>query len=105
MKNPRVSRRKEILKIRAATAAAAESLQLCLTLCNPIDGSPPDSPIPGILQARILEWGAIAFSDLSAKCELNLPAPSIAPQDVLHLVSVLAKPSKYFIFHIYFSAC
>ena len=63
MKNPRVSRRKEILKIRAA--AAAVSLQLCLTLCNPIDGSPPDSPIPGILQARVLEWGAIAFSALT----------------------------------------
>ena len=43
-------------------AAAANSLQLCLTLCDPIDGSPPGSPVPGILQARTLEWGAIAFS-------------------------------------------
>ena len=43
-------------------AAAAKSLQLCPTLCDPIDGSPPDSPIPGILQARTLEWVAIAFS-------------------------------------------
>ena len=43
-------------------AAAAESLQMCLTLCNPIDGSPPGFSIPGILQARVLEWGAIAFS-------------------------------------------
>ena len=43
-------------------AAAAKSLQLCLTLCDPIDGSPPGSPVPGILQARTLEWGAIAFS-------------------------------------------
>ena len=42
--------------------AAAKSLQSCLTLCNPIDGSPPGSPVPGILQARILEWVAIAFS-------------------------------------------
>ena len=41
------------------TAAAAKSLQSCLTLCDPIDGSPPGSPIPGILQARTLEWGAI----------------------------------------------
>jgi len=41
-------------------AAAAKSLQTCLTLCDPIDGSPPGSPIPGILQARTLEWGAIA---------------------------------------------
>ena len=44
-------------------AAAAKSLQSCLTLCNPIDGSPPGSPIPGILQARTLKWGAIAFSN------------------------------------------
>ena len=43
-------------------AAAAESLQSCLTLCDPIDGSPPGSAIPGILQARTLEWIAIAFS-------------------------------------------
>ena len=43
-------------------AAAAKSHQLCLTLCNPMDGSPPGSPVPGILQAGILEWGAIAFS-------------------------------------------
>ena len=44
-------------------AAAAKSLQSCPTLCDPIDGSPPDSPIPGILQARILEWDAISFSN------------------------------------------
>ena len=43
-------------------AAAAKSLQSCPTLCDPIDGSPPGSPIPGILQPRVLEWGAIAFS-------------------------------------------
>ena len=42
-------------------AAAAKSLQLCLTLCDPIDGSPPGSPIPGILQARTLEWVVISF--------------------------------------------
>ena len=46
----------------AAAAAAAKSLQSCLTLCNPIDGSPPGSPVPGILQARTLEWVAISFS-------------------------------------------
>ena len=45
-----------------AATAAAKSLQLCLTLCNPIDGSPPGSLVRGILQARVLEWGAIAFS-------------------------------------------
>ena len=44
------------------TAAAAKSRQSCPTLCHPIDGSPPGSPIPGILQARILEWVAISFS-------------------------------------------
>ena len=47
------------------SAAAAKSLQLCPTLCDPIDGSLPGSPIPGIFQARVLEWGAIAFSELS----------------------------------------
>ena len=46
----------------AATAAAAKSLQ-CPTLCEPIDGSPPGSPVPGILQARTLEWVAISFSN------------------------------------------
>ena len=43
-------------------AAAAKSLQSCLTLCDPIDGSPPGSTVPGILQARTLEWVAISFS-------------------------------------------
>ena len=47
----------------AAAVAAAKSLQLCLTLCDPIDSSPPGSPIPGILQARTLEWIAISFSN------------------------------------------
>ena len=41
---------------------AAKSLQSCLTVCDPIDGSPPGSPVPGILQARTLEWVAISFS-------------------------------------------
>ena len=44
-------------------AAAAKSLQSCLTLCDPVDGSPPGSPVPGILQARTLEWVAISFSN------------------------------------------
>ena len=43
--------------------ATAKSLQSCLTLCDPIDGSPSGSPIPGILQARTLEWVAISFSN------------------------------------------
>ena len=45
-----------------AAAAAAKLLQSCPTLCDHIDGSPPGYPVPGILQARVLEWGAIAFS-------------------------------------------
>ena len=44
-------------------AAAAKSLQSCLTRCDPTAGSPPGSPVPGILQARTLEWVAISFSD------------------------------------------
>ena len=47
----------------AAAAAAAKSLQLCLTLWDPIDGSPSGSPVPGILQARTLVWVAISFSN------------------------------------------
>ena len=54
---------KKVTSSFAAAAAAAKSLQSCPTLCNPIDGSPPGSPIPGILQARTLEWVAISFSN------------------------------------------
>ena len=46
----------------SAAAAAAKSLQSCPTLCDPRDSSPPGSPVPGILQARTMEWGAICFS-------------------------------------------
>ena len=49
--------------LAAAAAAAAKSLQLCPTLCDPTDGSPPGSAVPGILQARTLEWVAISFSN------------------------------------------
>ena len=48
--------------VHAAAAAAAKSLQSCPILCDPIDGSPPGLAIPGILQARTLEWVAISFS-------------------------------------------
>ena len=51
------------LERAAAAAAAAKLLQSCLTLCDPIDGSPPGSPVPGILQATTLEWIAISFSN------------------------------------------
>ena len=53
-----------VIKLYAATAAAAaKTLQLCPILCDPIDDSPPGCPIPGILQARTLEWVAISFSN------------------------------------------
>ena len=51
-----------VTEILAAAAAAAKLLQSCPTLCDPIDGSPPGCPIPGIFQARTLEWVAISFS-------------------------------------------
>ena len=54
--------REALISFPAAAAAAAKSCQSCLTLCDPRDSSPPGSPIPGILQARVLEWVAIAFS-------------------------------------------
>ena len=56
-------RRRLLFVRKAAAAAAAKSLQSCPTLCDPIDGSPPGFPIPGILQARTLEWVAISFSN------------------------------------------
>ena len=51
------------LTIHLAAAAAAKSLQSCPTLCDPIDSSPPGSPVPGFLKARTLEWVAISFSN------------------------------------------
>ena len=51
------------LNILAATAAASKLLQSCPILCDPTDSRPPGSPVPGILQARILEWVAISFSN------------------------------------------
>ena len=55
--------RTQVLMIRAAAAATAKLLQSCPTLCDPIDGSPPGSPVPGILQVRTLEWVAVSFSN------------------------------------------
>ena len=60
---PSYQRRVETREIAAAAAAAAKSLQSCLTLCDPIDGSLPGSPVPGIVQARTLEWVANSFSN------------------------------------------
>ena len=59
-------------------AAAAKSRQSCPSLCDPIEGSPPGSSIPGILQARVLEWVAIAFSDTI-----------LVPQKIKHSITML----------------
>ena len=64
----------------AAAAAAAKSLQSCPTLCDPIDGSPPGSPIPGILQAGTLKWVAISF--LKSENEVTQSFPTLSnPMD------------------------
>ena len=60
-----------IYVISSSAAAAAKSLHLCLTLCDPIDSSPPGSPVPGILQGRVLEWDAIAFSIAKSQTRLK----------------------------------
>ena len=62
----------------AAAAAAAASLQLCPTLCDPIDSNPPGTTIPGIFQARVLERGAIAFSTVMLKGRKNSRQSDIA---------------------------
>ena len=67
------------------TAAAAKSLQLCPTLCDPIDSSPPGSPIPGTLQARTLEWVAISFSEYYSAIKRN------AFESVHHLHCVIIR--------------
>ena len=71
----------------AAAAAATKSLQLCLTLCDPIDRSPPGSSVPGILQARTLEWVAISFSNAWVKVKvksLSRVRLSVTPWTVAH---------------------
>ena len=63
-----------VITSHLSAAAAAESLQSCLTLCGPIDGSPPGFSVPGILQARTLEWVAISFSNvMKVKSESEVP--------------------------------
>ena len=63
LKQPSTHQRRMVRPVPTDTAAAVKSLQSCTTVCNPIDGSPPGSPVPGVLQARILEWVAISFSN------------------------------------------
>ena len=67
-----------------AAAASAKSLQSCPTLCNPIDGSPPGSAVPGILQARPLEWVAISFSKVKSESEVAQSCPTLSdPMDCI----------------------
>ena len=71
-----------ITKSKIRTAAAAKSLRSCPTVCDPIDGSPPGSPFPGILQARTLEWVAISFSNawkwkVKVKSLSRVPCPTL----------------------------
>ena len=69
------------VRVQLRAAAAAKSLQSCPTLCDPIDGSPPGSSVPEILQARTLEWVAISLSNqLRANLEHNLMQPSVRIQ-------------------------
>ena len=66
----------------SAAASGAKSLQSCLTLCDPIDGSPPGSSVPGILQARTLEWVAISFSNACMLAKLLQSCPTLCdPMD------------------------
>ena len=88
-----------------AAAAAAKSLQLCLTLCDPIDGSPPGSPIPGILQARTLEWVTISFSN-SGKWKVKVNSLSRVRLLVTPWTAVYqASPSMGFSRLEYWSGC
>ena len=74
--------------LRLIAAAAAKSLQLCPTLSDPINGSPPGSAIPGILQARILEWVAISFSKLDS----TLKSRGVTLLTKVHLVKAMVSP-------------
>ena len=79
-----------------AAAAAAKSLQSCLTLCDPINGSPPGSPVPGILQARTLEWVAISFSN-AAKWKVKVKSLSrVRPSATPWTAAFQAPPSMGF---------
>ena len=78
-------------------AAAAKSLQSCPILCDPRDGRLPGSPVPGILQARVLEWGAIAFSGPFPIADTKIHGRSSA----LHRISWYSRPSVSAMWHLY----
>ena len=84
------------LSFARAAAAAAESLQSCPTLCDPIGGSPPGSPVPGILQARTLEWVTISFSN-AWKWKVKVKLLSrVWPSEIPWTVAFQAPPSMGF---------
>jgi len=80
-----------VLTSTAAAATAAKSLQTWPTLYNPIDSSPPGSSIHGIFQARVLEWVAIAFSDL---CSQSINGTSLAVRGVLQTEQVIGRKEE-----------
>ena len=81
-----------------SSAAAAKSLQSCPTLCNPRDGSPPGSSVPGILQARTLEWVAISFSQVKVKSlshvRLSDPMDCSLPGSSVHGIAIIMSISQ-----------
>ena len=79
------------LSLYPGAAATAKSLQSCPTLCDPIDGSPPGSPVPGILQARTLEWVAISFSN-AWRWKVKVISP------YLYIKTVFFSPSVFLLF-------
>ena len=94
-------------------AAAAKLLQLCPTLCDPIDGSPPGSPVPGILPARTLEWVAISFSNAwkwkvkvkSLSCVWLLATPLVQPTSLLHPWDFSGKSTRVGCHHQFSITC
>ena len=92
-----------LIKFLCSAAAAAKSLQSCSTLCDPTDGSPPSSAVPGILQARTLEWVAISFSYWELKEEKDM-APSLTKLSLScgdHFTGVVSIKQKTLITKVY----
>ena len=97
---PREEGGKGIVSVGLMCAAAAKLLQSCPTLCDPIDGSPPGSSVPGILQARTLEWVAISFSTVLSRTFQRIPfhwvKAKVTNMDhhALHVLSPLNRPAQ-----------
>ena len=84
-----------LISMVLAAASAAKSHQLCQPLCNPTDGSRPGSSIPAILQARVLEWVAIAFSTMVRRKTLYFIIISVQFSSVTHLCPTLCNPMNH----------